>query len=250
MNKKKNFENHLTNLESSEESKKYINEMQEMEEQYEKKSTMAFVMIAIPILILAIITVKQMISFSISMSKNSTHTEGKQIASDANKGTDPTKNNSAAPTVEALNEKIHKYLDNEANRKKTFAEAVKLNSGSEKGASSIFIAQVLRNNGETISKSAINTKTLVAELQKNGWKKITDYKQLKKGDICFAAPSKAGGSPSHTYVFMKWVKEGKTDYAYVCDSQVSEYKNTLHTRNIASPTPKKEKFSFLMRKEK
>ncbi|MCY6957152.1 peptidoglycan amidohydrolase family protein [Clostridium brassicae] len=248
MNKKKNFENHLTNLESSEESKKYINEMQQMEEQYEKKSTMAFLIIAIPIFILAIITVKQMISFSVSMSKNSTHAE-EQIASDANKGTDSTKNTPSAPTAEALNEKIYKYLDVEANRKKTFSEAVKLNSGSEKGTSSIFISQVLRNNGQTISKSAINTKTLVAELEKNGWKKITDYKQLQKGDICFAAPSKEGGSPSHTYVFIKWVKEGKTDYAYVCDSQVSEYKNTLHTRNISSSTPKKEKFGFLMRKE-
>lgn len=237
----------LTNLETSEESKKYIEEMHSMEDQYEKRSNFAFTAIAIPILILSIITLKQMFTFSAHVAKNHTTTEQNQIANNNNSGTNNNANQAA--TTEVLSDKIYKYLSVESNRKTAYSESVKLNSGKSKGVSSIFVAQILRNNDIKIPETTINTKSLVSELEKDGWKKHTDYKQLQKGDVCFAAPSKDNGAPSHTYIFMGWVKEGKTDMAYVCDSQVSEYNNTLHTRNIDSPTPTKEKIQFFMRKE-
>jgi len=56
------------------------------------------------------------------------------------------------------------------------------------------------------------------------------------------------GVPSHVYVFMGWVEDGKTDYAYVCDGQVEEYGTILHKRNISIATAQKDKFSFFLRK--
>ena len=56
------------------------------------------------------------------------------------------------------------------------------------------------------------------------------------------------GVPGHSYVFMGWVEDGKTDYAYVCDGQVEEFGNILHKRNISISTAEKDKFSFFLRK--
>ena len=81
------------------------------------------------------------------------------------------------------------------------------------------------------------------------WKKDTDLSQLEKGDLCFTTdmPKKVG-VPSHAYVFMGWVEDGKTDCAYVCDGQIEEYGNILHKRNISISTEQKDKFSFFLRK--
>ncbi len=76
--------------------------------------------------------------------------------------------------------------------------------------------------------------------------KETDYTKLQKGDICFTTVDSAG-SPSHAYIFMGWVKEGKTDYAYVCDGQTSDYDDTLHKRNLSVSTAKKDKIAFFMK---
>lgn len=247
---KNKFNNKYSTLESSENTKKYIKEMYAFADKNERKSAMAFTSVAIPILIIFALTLVQMISFGVnsikSNSKLATSNDKNQIVSDNKNITDNTKDSDSSIQ---LNNKISTYLNEEKNRNASFDNAKTLNSGKEKGLSTIFMAQVLRDNDYDINKSVINTKKLISELEEKGWEKVSDYKKLQSGDICFTTSSKNSGSPAHTYIFMKWVKEGKTDYAYIVDSQVSEYKSTYHKRNIDAPTPKKDKFDFFLRKK-
>ena len=79
------------------------------------------------------------------------------------------------------------------------------------------------------------------------FKKNTDFTELEQGDICFTTDvAKKPGVPSHAYVFMGWVEDGKTDYANVCDGQIQEYGNILHKRNISLSVSEKDKFSFFL----
>lgn len=257
---KNKFNNKFSNLESSENTKKYVKEMYDLAEKHEKRSFMSFVAIGIPIAVILLFVVIQMISFSVHSSKDNqlaskSHptntTDVKKDLAKATKKSDAkaTKIAPAAPAlVNQLNDRLFNYLNASEKRTNSYSRAKQLNSNSEKGLSSIYIAQILRDNGYKIDKSVINASHLVQTLKKDGWKTISDYKQLKKGDICFTTSSKPSGPPAHTYVFMGWVQQGKTDYAYVVDSQVAEYKNTYHKRNIDFTTPKKEKFAFFMRK--
>lgn len=242
MSKKKTFDNSYSNLETSEETKKYIREMQEMEDKNEKKNNIIFASLAIPLILIAAFMVKQIVSTSINMVKNNSNVEqSKKIVSNSQPPEDKD-------VAKALNTKIYTYLNDKANRTASFNEAKALNHGNDKGLSTIFIAEILRNNNYDIPESVINTKSLVSELEKNHWKKIDDYKKLEKGDIVFTTASKSK-SPTHVYIFMGWVEEDKTDYANICDSQISEYSDTVHKRNIDFATPKKDKFNFFMRKE-
>ncbi|MCY6369506.1 hypothetical protein [Clostridium ganghwense] len=260
MSKKKNFNNYLSNLETNEETKKYIKEMHEMEDKNEKRSNLIFASIAVPIVLVCAFTVKQIFSFSISLAKSNTQieqsknlanaesNENKSTAANTDTSKEETKKESAK--VGALNSKIYNYLKEKSNRTDSLNKAKALNNGSDKGISTTFIAEILRDNGFDIPKSTINTKRFVSELEKAGWKKVSDYNKLEKGDVCFTTVSSKTNAPTHTYIFMGWIEEGKTDYANICDSQISEYKDTLHKRNIDASTPKKDKFSFFMRKEK
>lgn len=246
MSKNKNFNNSYSNLETSEETKKYIKEMQEMEDKNEKKNNMIFAGLAIPLILIAVFMVKQIASVSINIVKNTSNVEqNKNIISNSESTEDTSKEETKQ---ESVNAKVYTYLNDKANRTASLNEAKALNDGSDKGLSTIFIAEILRNNNYDVPKSVINTKSLVSELEKNNWKKINDYKKLEKGDIVFTTASKSN-SPTHVYIFMGWVKEDKTDYANICDSQISEYSDTLHKRNIDFSTPKKDKFNFFMRKE-
>jgi len=246
---KKNFNNQYSKLESSEQTKKYIKEMYDMADKTEIKSNIAFAVIAVPIAIICVLTLVQMFSFTINFAKgDSTSKQAQIISSDTSENTSTEAQTEASTVSETLNEKIYNYLKDENNRNSSLQKSIKLNKGSDKGLSTIFVAQILRDNGYNISNSIINTNRLVAELEKNGWEKVSDYTKLQPGDICFTSNSKSG-APSHTYIFIDWVKEGKTDYAYVVDNQVSEYKDTYHKRNIDSSTPKKDKFNFFMRKK-
>ncbi|MCY6353810.1 hypothetical protein [Clostridium sp. ZS2-4] len=250
MNKKGIFDNSYSNLETSEETKKYISEMQQMEDKNEKKNKIIFASFAVPLILIAAFMVKQLASVSINMVKNNTNIEqSKNIVNNPQSTEDTTSSeNKNAANARALNTKIYTYLSDKANRTASLNKAKSLNHGSDKGLSTIFIAEILRNNEYDMPKSIINTKSLVDELGKNGWKKNTDYKQLEKGDIVFTTASKSN-SPTHVYIFMGWVEEGKTNYANICDSQISEYSDTLHKRNIDFSTPKKDKFNFFMKKE-
>ncbi len=204
-----------------------------------KKNNLIFGAVVIPIVIVCILVVKQMVSFSFNLAKddNGAKNNNTEITKDVknnNKGTDKKAENKEI----ALNEKIAKYIQDKNNRQKSFKEAVSINKGSEKGVSVIFISQLYRNNGYDIPKNTISTKGLLEDLKKKNWTKETDYNKLQKGDICFTTVDSAD-SPSHAYIFMGWVKEGKTDYAYVCDGQTSDYDDTLHKRNLSVSTAKK-----------
>ncbi|MCR1933383.1 hypothetical protein NSA27_01540 [Clostridium tepidum] len=242
MNKNHKFDKHFNNLDE-ENQEKYIEEMHEMADKAAKKNNLIFGAVVIPIVIVCILVVKQMVSFSFNLVKDdsSNKNNGTEITNNVNK-----KNVSKKTEEIALNKKIAKYIQDKNNREKSFKEAVSINKGSEKGVSVIFISQLYRNNGYDIPKNTISTKGLLEELKKKNWTKETNYTKLQKGDICFTTVDSAG-SPSHAYIFMGWVKEGKTDYAYVCDGQTSDYDDTLHKRNLSISTSKKDKIAFFMK---
>lgn len=250
------FNNKYSKLESNEQTQKYVKEMYEMADKTERRSNIAFTAIVIPIALILVLTIIQIVSFTTNLAKDDANPSNLQIVSNntsskeatAENSEDGNSNNNITHESNSSSDKIYNYLKDKNNRKSSLDNAVKLNNGKEKGLSSIFIAQILRDNGYSIDKSVINTDRLIEALEKDGWKKISDYKQLKSGDVCFTSNSKSG-SPSHTYIFMDWLKEGKTDYGHIVDSQISEYDDTYHERNISISTPKKDKFNFLMRKE-
>ncbi len=153
-----------------------------------------------------------------------------------------------------LRQEIHSFLQNEKNRVDTYQAAVKLNKGSSENTCVYFIAEVLRKNNFEIPKETANTSQILSILKDKGWQKDSDYKNLKPGDICFTTDAKGNknGIPTHTYVFMGWVEEGKYDYAYICDNQAKDYNNKVyHVRNIKSVDKAngftKDSFSFFMK---
>src|SRR3712207_5580865 len=74
---KNKFNNKFSNLESTENTQKYVKEMYDLAEKHEKRSIMSFLAIGIPIVVILIFTLVQMISFSVHSSKDGT----KQIVS-------------------------------------------------------------------------------------------------------------------------------------------------------------------------
>lgn len=48
-------------------------------------------------------------------------------------------------------------------------------------------------------------------------------------------------------IFYGLGKRRKTDYAYVCDGQTSDYDDTLHKRNLSVSTAEKDKIAFFMK---
>ena len=152
-------------------------------------------------------------------------------------------------TIKPTQTKIYEYLNIEGNRTSLLKKAVDLNKGSQKGVTIYLLAEVLRLNYIVIPASTSSVQQLMKDLTSMEWKKNTDFTQLQKGDVCFTTdmPEKPG-VPSHSYIFMGWVEEGKTDYAYICDGQVEEFGDTLHKRNISITTTQKDKFSFFLRK--
>lgn len=264
---KNKFNNKFSNLESKENTQKYVKEMYDLAEKHEKRSIMSFLVIGVPIGFILIFTLVQMISFSVHSTKNNTkqtvyNIHSNSISSNVKKNANAVKHQlikvktSALKPVDVnltpaneINAKIFDYLKIVANRNISYNKAKQLNNSKDKGLSSIYIAQILRDTGYKIDNSIINASSLVNALKKDGWKPISDYKQLRKGDICFSASSSSNGAPSHVYIFITWVKKGNTNYAWVIDNQVSEHKNVYHKRNIDFTTPTKEKFSFCMRKQ-
>ena len=154
-----------------------------------------------------------------------------------------------------LNSAIYTHLNSSATRIKVYNSAIALNNGDSANACVYFISEVLRQTGFNLPKSICNTAELISLIKKGGLKIINDYKQLKPGDICFTTDSNlnASGIPSHTYVFMGWVKKGKYDFAYICDNQAKDYNNKIyHVRNISINykigDKSKDPFSFFVRK--
>jgi len=244
--------NNVTKLNDDDESKKYIKEMHEIADKNEFKNNV--VVLGLVVVIVAIILFSILMNTSIMKPKTDVATN-KSIAKSTNnslptKATNATKvaKPSTIKPVEAPT-KIYEYLNVEANRTSVLKKAVKLNDGSRKGVTVYLLSEILRSNAIAIPAKTITVKQLKESLISMGWKKDTRFTQLKKGDICFTTdmPGKTG-SPSHAYVFMGWVKEGKTDYANICDGQLEEFNTIIHKRNLSVSTTQKDKFSYYLRK--
>lgn len=152
-----------------------------------------------------------------------------------------------------LNQSVYSFLEDVVNRKNVYTTAIELNNHSSTNACVYFIAEVLRQNDFNVPKGVGNIAEIIGILEEKGWQKQRDYENLRPGDICFTTDGKGdkNGIPTHTYVFMKWVKEGNYDYAYICDNQAKDYRdNVYHIRNISVVTTSngfsKEAFSFFM----
>ncbi len=150
---------------------------------------------------------------------------------------------------------LFNYMSSTDNRKKVYYNAIELNKGSSENTCVYFLAEVLRQNNISIENHICNTSQLINVLEDLGWRKDSDYKNLKPGDICFSTSGTNNPSspPSHTYIFMKWAKEDSYDYAYVVDNQAKDYDNKIyHLRNIASSASvkglSKDPFDFFMYK--
>ncbi len=227
----------ITKLKNHGESQKYIKEMHEMADKNELKNNLT--VLGLFIVIASIIAFTILMNTSFMTPK--TNVVAKKVDTKSTVGT----------SVESITsqEKIYEYLDVEENRTSILEKAVKLNNGNKTGVTVYLLSEVLRANEITIPEETSTVKKLVTDLTSMGFKKNTDFTKLEKGDICFTTdvPNKPG-IPSHTYVFMGWVEDGKTEYANVCDGQVQEYDNILHKRNISISVSEKDKFSFFLRK--
>lgn len=160
---------------------------------------------------------------------------------------------STSISASALRKNIYNYLQNQKNRLTVYETASKLNNNSTQNACVYFLSEVLRKNDYSVPNSVCNTGQLISYLKARGWSKSTDYKALRPGDICFTTDEKGNknGVPSHTYIFMGWVKQGSYDYAYVCDNQAKDYGGKIyHIRNIkikgSANGYEKDAFSFFM----
>lgn len=121
------------------------------------------------------------------------------------------KKNFISSSNNQLRNDMYNYLSNKGNRINVYNSAVKLNGNSSANTCVYFVSEVLRKNDVNIPGSVCNTSQLISYLKDKGWKKNTDYKQLKPGDICFTTDESGNkdGIPSHTYIFMKWAKRGR-----------------------------------------
>ena len=245
----KTEDNSSTKLNNDEESEKYIKEMHELADKNELKNNA--VVLGLGIVIVSIIIFSILMNTSIMKPKTDVAVS-KSVAKNSNaissaKPTTTTKANTINPIVDPT--KIYEYLNVEGNRTALLKKAIALNHGSKKGLNVYLLSEILRDNTYAIPPNTTTVKQLMLALMSMDWKKNRNITQLKKGDICFTTdmPGKLG-SPSHVYVFMGWVKNGKTDYANICDGQVEEFGNILHKRNLSIETTTKDKFSFFIRK--
>lgn len=164
-------------------------------------------------------------------------------------------NHSTGYSAEETRGKLYSYMSDTKNRQNAYYNGVRLNNGSSANTCVYFVSEVLRKNGINVEKSVSNTSQLIGYLEKSGWEKNYDYKKLEPGDLCFTTDSQGNkdGVPTHTYIFMGWVKQNDYKNAYICDNQAKDYKNKIyHTRNIqnvgTANGQKKDAFAYFMEK--
>lgn len=241
----------MAKLKDDGESEKYIKEMHDLADKTEFRNNI--VVLGLGIVIVSVI----MFSILMNTSFMKPKTEVAQGEAGTSNVTDSLATGTEAITpIETTADvsdqspnKIFEYLDVEDNRISVLKKAVDLNNGSQKGITVYVLSEVLRSNAYDIPEGTSNVEQLMKTLISMDWKKDDDFNKLEKGDICFTTdmPEKPG-IPGHAYVFMGWVEDGKTDYAYVCDGQVEEYGSILHKRNLSIATAQKDKFNFFLRK--
>ncbi|MGH4140167.1 hypothetical protein [Clostridium sp.] len=229
--------NVFSKLKRSDESGKYIKEMHDLSDKNELKNNL--IVLGLFIVVVAIII------FSILM--NTPFMKPKTDAVATKIVTKDTIDNTAKPI--ATHQKVYEFLNIKTNRLSSLKKAIQLNGGSKTGTTVYVLSEVLRSNAIAVPKDTSTVKQLVIDLTALGWNKNTDVTKLEKGDICFTThmPNKAD-TPSHSYVFMGWIEDGKTDYANICDGQIQNNGDILHKRNISISVDDKDKFSFFLRK--
>jgi hypothetical protein len=241
----------VTKFKDTEESEKYIKEMHDLADKNELKNNLVVTGLAI----FVIVVIAFSIIMNTSLAKNITDVSKNEVVTKTPNDTTSSEGNVVSPSEtspDILNQtssKLYEYLNVEENRVSVLKKAVKLNNGNQKGITVYLLSEILRANTYAIPDKTSSVKELLTELTSMGFKKNTDFTQLEKGDICFTIDMPdSPGTPSHAYIFMGWVEDGKTDYANICDGQVEEFGNILHKRNVSIATAQKDKFSFFLKK--
>ena len=232
----------LTKFKDAEESEKYIKEMHELADKNEFKNNLVVILLALFVIAIIIFSIAMKSSFT----KEKVAVSKSKIVS---KDTTPAAVADVKPTINKDSLKLYEYLNVLENRTSVLNKSIELNNGSKNGITVYLLSEILRANSYDIPVGTSSVKDLVTALTSLGFKKNSDFTQLEKGDICFTTdvPEKPA-TPSHTYIFMSWVEDGKTDYANICDGQVQEFGSTLHKRNLSISTGGKDQFSFFMEK--
>lgn len=239
---------YIQKLKNDHEVQKCIKEMQQMEENYDKKNNMIMCgAIGIVALVVVFVGIKMINTPADKLTgKNTDSIKIEQKVDTNNKAG----NQQTQQPVEAINNAVYTNALGDRNRKKALEESIKINENETTGLAAIYISELLRQSGVKVPRDVKNTKDLVTSLQNLGWQKVKDPKQLQKGDICFTTDmTNMEGYPSHVYIFMGWTKEGSTDYALVCDNLFAQNNNQpIHKRNINFETEDAQKMNFFMRK--
>lgn len=241
----------LTKFKDAEESEKYIKEMHELADKNEFKNNLVVILLALFVVAVIIFSIAMKASFTkekVAVSKS------KIVAKDTNDTTpaaiiDVNPTETSPDTLNKDSLKLYEYLNVLENRASVLSKSIELNNGSKNGITVYLLSEILRANTYDIPVGTSSVKDLVTALTSLGFKKNSDFTQLEKGDICFTTDVPENpATPSHTYIFMSWVEDGKTDYANICDGQVQEFGTTLHKRNLSISTDGKDQFSFFMEK--
>lgn len=237
-------------IKDDEESQKYIKEMHDLADKNEFKNNV--IVLGLGVVIVSVIL------FSVLMNSSFMQPKAAEIAKEVKEVVQQTTVDSAStesvdkvdPVEQVKPENnIYEFLGEETNKASVLKKAIDLNNGSKTGLTVYLLSEILRSNAYDVPNETYTVKGLMEKLTSLGWKKNTDFNKLEKGDICFTTDLVGKpGIPSHTYIFMGWVEDGKTDYANIVDGQIEEFGNMLHKRNISVITPQKDKFSFFLRK--
>ena len=130
---------------------------------------------------------------------------------------------------------LYRYMLNPDNEASVHNKAVALHSGITINNCVYFQAELLRRMGFNISNKMANVVDFGNLLPNLGFKKDTNIKDLKPGDIVITQGN------THTYTFMGWVNSGKYDYAYVVDNQARVFGGQVyHVRKIDTYDPVKD----------
>ncbi|MGK0469275.1 hypothetical protein [Clostridium sp.] len=239
-NSSMNYSSRKSKLNEINESDKYIREMHQLADKNEFKNNV--IVLALGIVVVSIIIFSLFMNSPLMQPKTDITLDketNKVVSEEVKKTTTPaeTKNN------------IYEYLNVEKNRVSDLEKSIKLNNGNKTGLTVYLLAEILRANDYDIPTDTSTVDGLLENLTSKGWKKNTNLNELEKGDVCFTTDlPQTPGTPSHTYIFMSWVEDGKTDYANIVDGQIKEFDKVLHKRSISISTPQKDKFSFFLEK--
>ncbi|MEL1135020.1 cell wall-binding repeat-containing protein [Desulfitobacterium sp. THU1] len=128
----------------------------------------------------------------------------------------------------AIQARLYHYMLNPENQVSVHNRAVALHSGIMINNCVYFQSEALRRMGFNIPNSMANVGKFSSYLTKLGFKKDTNIKNLRPGDIVFTVDN------AHTYTFMGWVNPERHDYAYIVDNQARAFGGQVyHVRKVS-----------------